>query len=81
MPIKLTPYKVWTWSRSDDVALKYTIQRGEKDSPVATFEISNSYLRDEQKQRAAEYCGYMNKIIEATEEAYSQNQLADILKR
>ncbi len=47
---------------------------------VATFTISQKYPEKEQEQRAEMFRAYMNKIVEATETAYEQTMLCDILK-
>jgi hypothetical protein len=38
------------------------------------------YPQEDQKQRADEYAEYMNKIVDATQQAYENNNLMDILK-
>lgn len=80
MTIKLLRYSVWHWSKYDSI-VHYTVSRGKDLPSVAKFEISNTYPREEQRARAHEYCNYLNKIVDATEEAYSRNQLVDTLKR
>ena len=81
MTIKLARYNVWNWTRPGSGNLiEYTVARTDKESPVATFKVSDTHPAEEQQARAHEYRDYMNKIIDATEEAYSQTQLADILK-
>jgi hypothetical protein len=47
---------------------------------VAEFPISPKYPQTEQEQRANMFRDYMNKIVDATETAYLQTLLCDILK-
>jgi len=47
---------------------------------IATFPISQAYPSDMQKARAYDYCDYLNKLVEAAESAYNNNQLVNILK-
>ena len=47
---------------------------------VAEFPISPKYPQTEQEQRANMFRDYMNKIVDATETAYQQTMLCDILK-
>lgn len=47
---------------------------------VAEFPISQKFDREVQKERADSYADYMNKVAEATIQAYQNNQLIDILK-
>lgn len=47
---------------------------------VAEFPISQVHDKATQRHRARVYCEYMNKIAEATEQAYEQIALIDILK-
>lgn len=77
-------YGVWVWSstRTDEV-IKYEVAQssnGKQCSPVAVFPVCSRYDADVQKKRAHDYCGYMNKLVEAEKVAYEQNQLVNILK-
>ncbi len=47
---------------------------------LMSFPISMLYPKEDQKHRAEEYAEYMNKIVEATQQAYENNNLMDILK-
>jgi len=47
---------------------------------LMSFPISILYPQEDQKQRADEYAEYMNKIVDATQQAYENNNLMDILK-
>jgi hypothetical protein len=47
---------------------------------LMTFPISMLYPAEDQRQRADEYATYMNKIVEATHQAYENNQLLEVLK-
>ena len=47
---------------------------------VARFPITQKYPQTEQEQRANMFRDYMNKIVDATETAYQQTMLCDILK-
>ena len=48
---------------------------------VAIFPISQLYDEISQRRKARAYAEYMNKILEATETAYEQTMLVDILKK
>ena len=47
---------------------------------LMTFPVSLLYPAADQNARAWEYVEYMNKIVEATQQAYENNNLMDILK-
>lgn len=47
---------------------------------LMTFPVSLLYPAEDQNQRAEEYAEYMNRIVEATQQAYENNNLMDILK-
>lgn len=47
---------------------------------LMTFPVSVLYPEADQEQRAQEYAAYMNKIVEATHQAYENNNLLDVLK-
>ena len=47
---------------------------------IARFSVSQLYDAHSQKLRAQKYCDYMNRINEATQKAYEQTLLVDILK-
>jgi hypothetical protein len=47
---------------------------------VAEFHVSQAYQEDVQKSRAKDYVNYLNRIAEATKNAYEENKLADKLK-
>ena len=55
------------------------LQAGKRPQ-VATFPVSTLYDAHEQKQRAEKYCDYMNRINDATQKAYEQTLLIDIMK-
>ena len=80
MTIKLPEYEVWVSSRSQ-IPTAYSVRAGKDRPNVSTFPVSEAHSAQEQMQRAYEYCNYMNKIVAATEEAYAQTQLVDVLKR
>lgn len=80
MTIKLERYAVYNYS-VDGTITSYAVSRDKDDPDLVLFKVTGTYPRAEQKQRADEYCAYLNKIVDATEEAYSQNQLVDTLKR
>ncbi len=81
----LRKYSVWHFSdaRTGKI-IKYEVTdkiTGETDRPaVAEFPVTSAYTSDVQKQRAKDYADYMNRIVEATQEAYDQNLLIDKLK-
>ncbi len=47
---------------------------------AAEFPISEMHYEEMQRQRAQDYCDYLNKLVEAAESAYNNNQLVNILK-
>jgi hypothetical protein len=47
---------------------------------AAEFPVSQKFDQELQEARANAYADYMNKIEEATKQAYANNQLIDILK-
>jgi hypothetical protein len=47
---------------------------------AAEFPVSQKFDQDLQEERAHAYADYLNKIEEATKQAYANNQLIDILK-
>jgi hypothetical protein len=47
---------------------------------AASFPVSQAYPDEMQQQRARDYCDYLNKLVEATKEAYANNQLINVLK-
>jgi hypothetical protein len=78
-------FSMWTLSNNQtkkvtkfvvDDALTHTDER----PTVAEFVVSQAYPEDVQRARAKEYADYMNRIVEATQNAYSENLLADKLK-
>lgn len=79
-----------TWkvahNKINDKIVKYFITDAEDndeldDRPcVAEFPVSQKFDKEVQQDRAHAYADYMNKIAEATKQAYENNQLIDILK-
>ena len=52
-----------------------------EERPVLmSFPVSVLYPRADQEQRAEEYTEYMNKIVDATIQAYENNNLMEVLK-
>lgn len=47
---------------------------------VATFNVTQLYDAHSQRQRAEKYAEYMNRINDATQKAYEQTLLIDVLK-
>lgn len=80
MTIKLERYSVYPYSTSTAIT-GYAVSKGHGGKDLVVFGVNDAYPQEEQRMRAVEYCTYMNKIVDATEEAYSQTQLADTLKR
>ncbi len=81
----LRKYSVWEFrSRTTNKITKYEVtdkEHDDNDRPaVAEFSVNGAYPESVQKQRAVDYADYMNKIIEATQEAYDHNLLIDKLK-
>ena len=82
MTIKLERYDIFPYViTGTKTVTKYAISKGQSGENIVMFEVSKTYPAAEQRQRAEEYRDYLNKIIDATEEAYSQTQLVDVLKR
>lgn len=78
-------FNVWTLrNRETKKISKFMVDdsiSGEDDRPaVAEFIVSQCYPEDVQRARAREYSTYMNRIVKATKNAYSENLLADKLK-
>ena len=79
-----------TWlvahNRINDKIVKYFVTDAETNDEidhrpvVAEFPVSQKFDKEVQKERADAYADYMNKIAEATKQAYENNQLIDILK-
>lgn len=47
---------------------------------AASFPVSQKFDNEHQEARAYEYADYLNKIAEATKQAYENNHLIDVLK-
>lgn len=47
---------------------------------LAEFPVTQLYDADEQEQRAQQYADFLNKIQQATQKAYEQTLMMDILK-
>lgn len=47
---------------------------------LMSLPVSILYPEEDQKQRAEEYAEFMNKIVEATHQAYENNNLMEVLK-
>lgn len=56
------------------------LQSGKRPT-IAVFPVSQLYEAQEQEYRAIQYAEFMNKINEATQKAYEQTMLMDILKK
>ena len=56
------------------------LQRGIRPN-IVVFPVSQLYESQEQEYRATQYAEFMNKINEATQKAYEQTMLMDILKK
>lgn len=80
-------YAVWEIKNGDGTLIEYfvTDRTSKEEDPegirtVATFPVSNRHDKDEQARRADDYASYMNKLLEAAEQAYEHNKLINILK-
>ena len=80
-------YSVWETKHKDGRMIEYfvTDRHSKEEDPngirtVATFPVSDRHDKDEQGRRADDYCAYMNKLLEAAEQAYEHNKLITILK-
>ena len=87
MTDKKRQYSVWEIRSSNDKLLEYfvTDRVSKEEDPdgfrtVATFPVSARHSEDEQGRRATDYANYMNKLLEAAEQAYEHNKLINILK-
>lgn len=73
-------------NKYDEKIVKYFITDAEDNTElderpvVAEFPISQKFDKETQEERAHAYADYMNKVAEATVQAYQNNQLIDILK-
>ena len=74
-------------SKGDDIVAWFVtdcfdneeLENGNRPS-VVEFPVSQLYDSHEQQQRAQQYADFLNKIQEATQKAYEQTMLLDILK-
>jgi hypothetical protein len=78
-------YKIWTYSNQQSKKVtKFVVDdaldEDETRPTVAEFIVSEAYPVDVQRARAKDYSDYLNRIVEATKNAYSENLLADKLK-
>jgi hypothetical protein len=78
-------YRIWTYSNQQSkkvtrFVVDDALDEDETRPSVAEFIVSEAYPVDVQRARANEYSAYMNRIAEATKNAYSENLLADKLK-
>lgn len=87
MADKKRRYNVWeTKNGHGELLLYFVTDRVNKDEDeegyrtVAEFPISPRHDKDEQARRAEDYAEYMNKLLEAAEQAYEHNKLINILK-
>jgi len=78
-------YKV-AHTKSEGIITAYFVTDAHDNSELddrptlMSFPVSILYPQEDQKQRADEYVDYMNKIVEATHQAYENNNLMDVLK-
>ena len=72
--------KRWYVGDATDEELK-TKGWGKVRPPVAEFQVSQLHDDATQCQRARDYRDYMNKLVDAAEEAYNNNHLIDVLSR
>lgn len=78
-------YKLWHHtSQATNKITKFSVSDAlnvDDDRPsLVEFPVSVAHTSDVQRARAKEYADYMNRIVEATQNAYSENLLADKLK-
>lgn len=78
-------YRVWTYSNQQSkkitkCVIDDALDEDETRPTVAEFIVSEAYPIDVQRGRANDYVEYMNRIVEATKNAYDENLLADKLK-
>ena len=80
-------YSVSVWSdRRTNIITKFSVDdangnKGPNYPTVAIFPISEKYPESLQQHHASEFATYMNKIAQATQDAYEANQIMDILKK
>jgi hypothetical protein len=87
MSDKKRRYKVWeTKDGRGELILYFVTDRYSKEEDedgyrtVAEFPVGPRHDKDEQARRAEDYAAYMNKLVEAAEQAYEHNKLINILK-
>ena len=86
--MNLRPYQVGHNTQNDKVVSFFVtdclddkeLQSGKRPH-VPIFPVSQLHDHREQEQRANQYAAYMNKVIEATQKAYEQTVLMDLLKQ
>ncbi|HET8688512.1 MAG TPA: hypothetical protein VFM18_18015 [Methanosarcina sp.] len=79
-------YSVWISKNGLGELICYSVSDAQNQSEVnnrpavVEFPISQAYPKDMQKERAHDYCDYLNKLAKAAKEAYENNRLVDVLK-
>lgn len=84
--MKLDRYCVYKWGNKNTgeisrFAVGIDSTNVESTPVVADFPVTGKFSAAQQRHHATLFCEYMNKIQEATEKAYEQNMLVDILKQ
>lgn len=90
--MELRRYKILTWgitgkNGQPDEITEYRVTDEIDSDPkdkrpfVASFPVDAKYPADVQLHHARQFRDYLNKIQEATEQAYEQNMIVDILKK
>lgn len=82
-------FKVGWTSQSkngEKTVTSYFVSDAKDDSEVnsrpkaAAFPISQAFPDELQERRAQDYRDYLNRLVEASKQAYEQNQLINVLK-
>lgn len=78
-------YTSWTYSskttkKISKFVIDDALDENEVRPSVAEFHVSEAYPEDVQRARVKDYVDYLNRIVEATKNAYEENKLADKLK-
>lgn len=82
----VNPFKVYRFTGQNGAVIRYTVDCSgstkETDYPAAAiFPVSAMFPNEFQYKQAHAYCDYLNKIRDATMQAFEQNHLVDLLSR
>jgi len=77
----MSKFTVWETTNGYNELVSYSVKKTHSCPSAIEFPVSAAHDEDTQYRRAKDYCKYLNKLEEAAEIAYQQNQLVDILGR